>query len=378
MKKFMFSSKWALALSLGVMMSYACSEDPEPNPPVDEPPLNEGPTTPPVSNVNWERVTVFTEDMYNATYAEGTFTALGRNFLYYNASLENENRRQFLGDYLTRLGRYKLPLSDKIFVSRTELDVFIFPMGELDPNNKVILRMTDIDPDFRSFEDIQFWQGDVMGVNKSGTAVLVPYRNIRNGISINNPNFLLLKTQVENGSVVVKDTIIIEERIMDFFVEATSIRSYENFFIVEIEGSSYMIDHEGEVSELSKRRMVAVERGNQVFFVEEDLARNKLVVYVSGPEGKNRSLLGETDFDEELSLSRYAVVRDQIVGFQGNKVFKLNTANNQVRIVRLPNGGLTGSISSMNQIGEDQVVVTMIRQGQGGAFKISASKLLGL
>ncbi|EKB47464.1 hypothetical protein [Cecembia lonarensis] len=377
MKKSFFTSRWGLVLSLGVLLSYSCSDDPEPTPPpVNEPPVNEEPTTPPTSNVNWNRVSVFSEDMYNSTYLDGKFTALGRNFLYYDASLETENERQFLGDYLTRLGRYKLPLSDKIFVSRTELDVLIFPMGELDPSKQITLRLSEIDPAFKAFEDIQFWQGDVLGVNKSGTAVLVPYRTIKDGLSVNNPSFLLLKTDLEDGVVVVKDTLIVDENIRDFYVEASAVSSNENFFIVNIEGRSYLIDHDGNVEELSEHRVVAVEKGNQVFFIEEDRRRDKLVVYVSGPEGKNRNLVGETDLNEDLIRADYTVVRDQLVGFEGNKIFKLTTANNQVRVDMLPNGSVAGAISSMNQIGEDKVVITIIRQGQGGAFSLSVNSLL--
>lgn len=194
---------------------------------------------------------------------------------------------------------------------------------------------------------------------------------------MNNPNFLLLKTALENGEVVVKDTIIIDEEIRDFYVEATSVSSNENFFIVNIEGRSYLIDHDGGIEELSPHRVVAVERGNQVFFIEEDRTRDKFVVYVSGPEGKNRSLVGETELTEELARANFAVVGTQLVGFQGNRIFKLNTANNQVRLDMLPNGSVVGAISSMNQIGEDQVVITLIRQGQGGAFKLSVNTLLG-
>jgi hypothetical protein len=380
MKKFPLIQMKASALLLGLFLVFSCSDDPEPTPPpVVEPPVTPPSTLPPVSSSgNWEKLTVFTEDMYNATYSDGKFTALGRNFLYYNASLESENERQFLGNYLTRLGRYKLPLSDNTFVSRTEADVFIFPMGKLEEDNAVILNMTKIDPDFKAFDDVQYFTGNVLGLNKSGTVALIPYRTSKGSISIDDPSFLLMKIQLDEGKASVTDTLIVTEKFLDYFAETTKVNSYENFFLVEIDAFlTYLVDHEGIFEKVSNYRIEAVEFGEKVYFIEENRDSKKLVVYSSGLDGKERILVGETALFEDLRNAAYTVIGDQIVGYTGDKIFKVKIENNQVSLEMLANGSISGSISSMVQVGENEVVITVIRLGQGGAYRLSVNTLLG-
>jgi hypothetical protein len=380
MKKFPLIQMKASALLLGLFLVFSCSDDPEPTPPpVVEPPVTPPSTLPPVSSSgNWEKLTVFTEDMYNATYSDGKFTALGRNFLYYNASLESENERQFLGNYLTRLGRYKLPLSDNTFVSRTEADVFIFPMGKLEEDNAVILNMTKIDPDFKAFDDVQYFTGNVLGLNKSGTVALIPYRTSKGSISIDDPSFLLMKIQLDEGKASVTDTLIVTEKFLDYFAETTKVNSYENFFLVEIDAFlTYLLDHEGVFEKVSNYRIEAVEFGEKVYFFEENRDSKKLVVYSSGLDGKERILVGETALFEDLRNAAYTVIGDQIVGYTGDKIFKVKIENNQVSLEMLANGSISGSISSMVQVGENEVVITVIRLGQGGAYRLSVNTLLG-
>jgi hypothetical protein len=380
MRKFPLIQMKAPALLLGLFLAFSCSDEPEPTPPpVAEPPVTPPPTQPPVSSLgNWEKLTVFTEDMYNANYSDGKFTALGRNFLYYDASLESENERQFLGDYLTRLGRYRLPLSGKLFVSRTEADVFIFPMGKLEEDKAVKLNMAQIDSEFKAFDDVQFFTGNVLGLNKSGTVALIPYRTAIESISVENPSFLLLKIQLDEGKVSITDTLIVTEEFLDYFAETSKVSSYENFFLVEIDSFlTYLLDHEGVFEKVSNYRTEALEFGDKVYFFEENRDRMKLVVYSSGLDGKERILVGETDLFEDLINVSYNLIGDQIVGYIGNKILTVKIVNNQVSLEMLANGSIAGAITSMVQVGENEVVATAIRLGQGGAFRISVNTLLG-
>ncbi|RZS98440.1 hypothetical protein BC751_4095 [Cecembia calidifontis] len=270
--------------------------------------------------------------------------------------------------FLTRLGRYKLPLSNSVFASRTELDVFLFPVGDVSQQNATILRMRDVDPDFANFEDIPFWQGEIIGLTPNGSHVLIPYRKIVNGIARNNPSFLFLNVALEQGRVVIRESRILNEEIRDYFVDTGSIASFGNFFLVKVEGTTFKVNFSGQFEQISNMNTKATVLGNQVYFMLENRETNRLMVYRADINGNNRTLVGEDRLSIETLSASFGVIDGHIIGYSGNNLFRLNLSNNQVKIEMLNNEGIRGAISSIQQVG-DEVFITVIREGTGGAFK---------
>lgn len=332
----------------------ACSDDDEPK---DENP---------VTSVPWTRVENLTGDIYNSQVNNETLTILGRNNLFYDVQLDAVSNPQSIVNFLTRLGRYRLPLSQDIFISRSETEVFLFPINAVNRDNATILDLKTFDPNFSTFEDIPFWQGDVMGMDPSGTTVLVPYRTIVNGLATSNPNCLLLKLGQEDGKVVVREHKLIKEQLRDYYVETTSIRSMRNFFMIVIEGSTYKINHNGDLELIGNTALRGVERENQIYFFSENRDAGKVTVTNADINGGNRRAIGEFDLSLETLSAGYSVVDNQIIGYSGKNIFLVTLAANSVKAEMLNSQGMEGSISSMNKVG-DKVLITLIRSGQGGA-----------
>lgn len=332
----------------------ACSDDDEPK------------DDNPVTSVPWTKVENLTGDVYNSQLINDKLTILGRNNLFYDVQLDAVSSPQSIVNFLTRLGRYRLPLSQDVFISRSETEVFLFPINAVNRDNATILDLKTFDPDFSTFEDIPFWQGDVMGMDPAGTTVLVPYRTIVNGLATSNPNYLLLKIGLEGGKVVVREHKLIKEQLRDYYVETTSIRSMRNFFMTVIEGSTYKINHNGDLELLANSALRGVELDNQIYFFSENRDTGKVSVINADINGGNRRSIGEFDLSLETLSAGYSVVDNKIIGYSGKNIFLVTLAANSVKSELLNSQGMEGSISSMAKVG-DKVLITLIRSGQGGA-----------
>lgn len=340
---------------LASLVFMACSDDDEPK---DENP---------VTSVPWAKVPNLNNDVYNSLFINNKLTILDRNNLFYDIQLSAAGNPQSIINFQTRLGRYRLPLSQDIFVSRSETEVYLFPNSSVKSDDATKVNIKTFDPDFSSFEDIPFWQGDVLGMDPAGTTVLIPYRTTVNGFANNNPNYLLLKTSIQDGKVIINDYKLIKEQLKDYFVETAAIRSLKNFFLVVVEGSTFKINLNGEIELLANSPLRAVEKENQIYFFEENIDTGKVRITNADINGGNRRSIGEYDLSLETLRASYSVVDNQIIGYSGKNIFLISISGSSIKTEPLQNDGIEGSISSITKVGTDKVLITLIRLGQGGA-----------
>ncbi len=355
MKKLNFAEFLFLA-SISILL-FSCSGDDEINPKIEVP----------VTSVPWEKVQGLSLDVYNSLYKEEKLTILDRNNLFFDTQLDAVGNPQSIVNFLTRLGRYRLPLSKDVFVSRSETQLFLFPNAEVNNENSLVVDPKNYDPTFSSFEDIPFWQGDVLGLDPNGTTVLVPYRTTENGFATSNPNFLLLKIAFEEGKVVLNEHVLIKENFTSYFVETENIRSLSNFFLIQVEGKTYSIDFKGELRLIADAPLTPVELEDQLVFFQENRVEGKIAVWVSDKNGANLSAFGEFTLSLEKLGANYSSVDNQIVGYSGRNLFMVNLGSSSATAQMLNNNGIEGAISSITQVGAEDVLITLVSSGQGGA-----------
>ncbi len=321
----------------------------------------------PVASVPWGKVENLNLDVYNSLFLDEKLSILDRNNLYFDTHAEVASNPQSIISFQTRLGRYRLPLSKDIFATRSETEVLLFPNVAVNSDNSLVLNPKIWDPKFSSFEDIPFWQGDVMGMNPKGTSVLIPYRTTENGFATSNPNYLLLKTRLEDDKVIIKEHKLIKETFSSYFVETDRISSFSNFFLIQVEGKTYKITLNGEIELIANSALKGVELEDRMFFFEENRNESKIVVYTSDVYGNNFSPLGEFNLSLEVLGANYNVVDEQVIGYSGRNIFLVNIKSNSILTQMLNNEGLEGAISSITEVGKDKVLITLVRAGQGGA-----------
>jgi hypothetical protein len=127
---------------------------------------------PVIPAVNWIKLENFQERIYNMRLIDEKLYATGAASYFSDIDVNNDLNPQFFWNYIARSGRYKLPISSKVLVSRSETDIFIFPSGSINPENLLRVPKEEIDNEFRFFEDIPRWDSDFIGLTESGIALL--------------------------------------------------------------------------------------------------------------------------------------------------------------------------------------------------------------
>jgi hypothetical protein len=354
MKSLMFRFICCILLS---SLLYSCilseKEEPTPNPPVSDNPL---PTTP------WGKHDNFQEGLYNSRVFNNKLTVIGRSLIYPSFTIGSSVDPQSFEAFMSRPGRYKLPISSEVFATRTERDIRFFPKQSITSQNSIQLNVLDLDPDFMAFEDIPYWQGEAFGSTKNGVFIF-PYRTINDqNLADNNPKFFLIKTEMEGSNVVIKNKKIIQPTNFNWFASVSRIDSFEKIFVLRSGNLTFAISEEGDVTQVNSIPSKAVQLENSVAVVGTDRSKNEISIYSSSDGGISWTLSVTQKIDDSLILNaEFAGVDGEILAYTGNRIFHLVRNSSNIQIVELENAGLqNGVISSIVKLDNESVFVTSL------------------
>jgi len=327
-----------------------------------------------VPNVDWTKSENFEDGLYLSKVIDGRLFAInGRNF-YYDVDLNSATNPQNFAPYLSRAGRYRIPISDKVLATRTETDIFIFPANDISIEKSKNIKLTEEDVFFKFFEDIPFWQGDAWGLNSLGT-ILIPYRVQKAGIAVDSPYFILIKTEInENGEIEIKEKKLIQEEIIGYYDNCYRIESFGSFFLAQVGVHTFRIDNDGTVEKISDSTSKSVKLDNEIVSIETDRNSGEISIKKSNLEGKNWSTVGKFPYNQTVFQAEYSGVDNKIIGFLGSELFQLNINQNKLELIYLQDSKLEGGkISSISLLDNSKVFVTSVCDGPirncGGFYK---------
>jgi hypothetical protein len=356
-------------LVLGLMF-HSCilsdKEEPTPNPPVSENPL---PTTP------WGKIDNFQEGLYNSRVFNDKLSVVGRSLIYPSFTFGSQVEPQSFEAFMSRTGRYKLPISSEIFATRTERDIRFFPKQNISSQSSIQLNVLDMDPSFMAFEDIPYWQGEAFGSTANGVFIF-PYRTINEqNLADNNPKFFLISTALEGNSVVVKEKKIIQPTSYNWFASVSRIDSFNDIFVLRSGNLTFAISEEGEIIQINSLPSKAVQLDNAVAVVATDRSKNEISIF-SSIDGSNWTVTASQKIDDSLILNaEFAGVDGEVLAYSGNRIFHLDMSMGNIKIVELENAGLqNGIISSIVKLDNESVFVTSLCDNNNsncGGFKKS-------
>ena len=313
--------------------------------------------------VNWNKLENFQERVYNMSIINEKLYATGTASYFSDIDVNNDLNPQFFWNYIARTGRYKLPISSKVLVSRSETEIFIFPSDKINPENLLRVPKEDFDAEFRFFEDIPRWEGDFIGLTNSGIA-LFPYRKIIKGFAKNSPNFLLIKAEVENDVASIKDYKIIDrdvDNLITNFNNCSRIESFDDFFLVQIGQEIYKITTEGVISEFTKSQSRSVQVNNTTYSFANNINKRIIEVFASDRLGNDINLIGQTEYNEIFTRGEFFEVNNQIVIAFRNNIFHVILENGNIKIIELENSNLdAGDIYEIILLPDNTVLVSNI------------------
>jgi hypothetical protein len=327
-----------------------------------------------VPNVDWTKSVNFENGLYLSEVIDGRLFAInGRNF-YYDVDINSAANSQEFAKFQTRAGRYRIPVSDKVFATRTETDIFLFPANDINEEKSMKINLEQEDPFFKIFEDIPFWQGDAWGINSLGT-ILIPYRVQKGGIAVDSPYFILLRTELnENGEVVLKEKKLIQEELINYYDNCYRIESFGTFFLAQVGVQTFRIDDNGTVEKISDSPSKSAKVGNEIMSVETDRFTGDIIIRKGNLEGKNWTTVGKFPFNQSVYQAEFAGIDNKLVGFLGSDLFELKITQNKLELIYLQNSKLEGGkISSISLLVDDKVFLTSVCDGPirncGGFYK---------
>jgi hypothetical protein len=313
---------------------------------------------PVIPTVNWTKLENNTGRLINGKVYEGKLLKLGVSEFFYDLKLNEPSNPQSFREFLTRVGRYKAPFNDKILGTRTETDIFIFPSNDISLNSAIRFSARDLDENFKSFEDIPVWRGDVFGITNLGT-VLVPYRAVNNGIAENTPFFFLFNTAIVDNKIEIVNFLNVKNDLFFTYQDVNNIQSFESFFLVQIGQRTFKIDNIGSLNEISTNPMKAFKFGNEIRSLELDRAANEFIFKKADLNGNNWQTIGRFSNEPALRFAEFIEIDNRIIGFEGIDVFELVINGNNVKINYLQNNNLEGgSITSISLLNSNTIVLT--------------------
>lgn len=312
--------------------------------------------------VNWEKLESISEGIFNGMAINNLFHAVAPTNFYYNLNLSGPSNSQGFLDFTSQVGRFKYPISENIFVSRNETEIFIFPAMELYtiPNK---IKLNEIDKDFFSFSDIPSWQGEAFGLTKSGTALFSYKTKENNGLISNNPSLLLFRSEIESDQVIVKDTLVIKNDFFSFPNDCYKIETVSEFFLAHIGNSMFKISQTGDFEKISTRiveNFHAFQKENEVYVIGTEKDTKKIFILKSNLDGTNWSELGVFNPNSEISNMKLTNIQNQIIGFSKNEIFTISIKSNSLSIEKLQNAGIQGGVISSISLLNNKVLVTVI------------------
>lgn len=356
----------AILMILQFALIISCNQDSE----------DEIDTLPTQQVAPWNKRASLPEGLFNSYNSESGLVAIGNRNLYLSTGNDNStfNSHNF-ENFLTRAGRYKLPLSDDRIVINTERDIRIFPNNAINLANGVEISVFDIDPNFVSFEFIPFWQGESIGMTKNGVA-LIPYRAADgSGNTLPNPNYFLIKTQMAGGRVTVTEQKIIKPSNFPNFATVSRMESFDNFFVTRVGSATMSIMEDGTFREINRSQSRSLKMENEVWNLALDRVVNEITIFKSVDNGGSWTNSGTYSVSNpDIMTAEFRGIDGQLVAFTPKQLFRVRVLSDRMEVIELDNTNVDGGIiSSLTKTNNDEVFLTVICDGNnevcGGYFK---------
>lgn len=327
-----------------------CNSDEPENilPEEPEPPVN-------VEIVNWEKIESIDQRIINVKNFEGKVHAIGvSDFL---IDVFQGDQTVSIRPFLTRIGRYMPPFNKEFIVTRTESELFIFDINNINESSALRITGFDLDENFNSFEDLPLWNGELLGLTNNNH-ILIPFRNVINGIAQENPSFAIIEIALENGEIQLKNKLIVDERIFFSFQTCNRIQSFKDFFMVLIGSRVFQITTGGEITEVFPTNNVVFEFGQELKTFELDRAANEFILKRNTGNGLNWTDLGRFPNLPALRTARFTTVFGKIIGFDGVDIFEIEIVGGELKLNYLQNNNLEGgTITSIIEY-DDKVLIS--------------------
>lgn len=311
---------------------------------------------PKLEQVNpWQNFSNLKLEVYNAKQTPSGWIIVGRNGFFRGNDLENLKDLIPFQDFQTRLGRYRVPISSHFLATRTESEVFLHGFNQ--PNQSDPIKLSNFDPNFIGFEDIPFWQGEMMGLTEEGV-LLFSYRTAENNIANDSPSFFLVNTENNNGKIEIKSTKIIDYPFITWFDNNYSIESFNEFFLVQVSGTTFKIKLNGEVNKHVDLPSRSIINGNQLITIATDMRKGELSVFTSGIGSDNVNKISSKEVSVRYLGANYELIGDRLIGFKNDEIFELNFESG-LNIKPLNNSNLKGNtITSIKLFDNDKILIT--------------------
>ncbi|WP_146140121.1 hypothetical protein [Cecembia rubra] len=329
----------------------------------------------PVEIVSWSKSEFVNQGLANTKLFGNVLKAVSGNALFNPLNITSANSPLSFQQFQSRIGRYKLPLSEKAFITRTEREVFVFNPANLSLDNAIRLNMIELDPEFLFFEDIPLWEGEAFGLLPTGTA-FIPYRSLSNGVAVNTPSFLLIKTDLENDKIVIKSIQLIKENFIDYYVNCENIESHFDNFYVQLDFFKYKFDNNGNFSKISENKGKIFKYQAGLMSIEIDSRTGNIVAKTSDRNGSNWSIAGSVEYNQLLSLLDFTEIDGKVIGFFGNEIYQLTIGGGTIRRIELENKGLSGRINVITELPNNEILIsTSCNSPAGGCGAYTKSKV---
>ncbi|MCH7400135.1 hypothetical protein MM236_19220 [Belliella sp. DSM 107340] len=324
---------------------------------------------PNIQQTEWAQSSSVFDGIINGAMIDGKLILMGYNSIYNDVQLNVENNPFIFEKFISRPGWYKLPISSKILASRTETDIYIAPLSNLQESSFVKIDPRSYDASFTGFEDIPRWQSEALGISGSG-AVLVPYRTSQEGIAENNPSFFLIQTSLNGQELTVINIVSIKPQVIDYYDQIYQIVSFEDYFIINIAGEVLQISDQGETTRIgSYNSYKTVILKDEMYSFGTHNTNQEITLYKSNKNGTQRQIANKFPIDPVFANLQLTTINDQIIGFNNDKIYLVNVGTNRLSLTELNNSKLEGGfISSINQVNSETVLVTTTCNAVCGSF----------
>lgn len=335
--------------------------------------------------VFWKQALSFQEGLTHAKEINGKLYVASKTRIYGEATLWGINKYYDLTRFLPNGFLYRLPLSDQLIATINSEELILMPLGKPFEEDALVLRMKDLDPGFIKFNQIVSQSGDQIGIDPKGN-VLVPYSAPKSvGESKYTPNFLWLKTAVNDGNVEILEQKLIKEEFFDTWVSISTLKVFENFMRVTIGNKTFDFDQSGNMEQRFDSYSKSVQVGNEIItFAIEGFETPSLMVYKSDLSGKNNELIGTYNSSQVSKEDRRLLgtlydnissINDVIVLIDRDSIFRLSMNDQSIRLLKLDNIGLVDTfITSISLIDNSTVFITsscydVVNINCGGFYK---------
>ncbi len=335
--------------------------------------------------VFWKQALSFQEGLTHAKEINGKLYVASKTRIYGEATLWGINKYYDLTRFLPNGFLYRLPLSDQLIATINSEELILMPLGKPFEEDALVLRMKDLDPGFIKFNQIVSQSGDQIGIDPKGN-VLVPYSAPKSvGESKYTPNFLWLKTAVNDGKVEILEQKLIKEEFFDTWVSISTLKVFENFMRVTIGNKTFDFDQSGNMEQRFDSYSKSVQVGNEIItFAIEGFETPSLMVYKSDLSGKNNELIGTYNSSQVSKEDRRLLgtlydnissINDVIVLIDRDSIFRLSMNDQSIRLLKLDNIGLVDTfITSISLIDNSTVFITsscydVVNINCGGFYK---------